>query len=867
MSRSGNKVATSSAVSSRLRSTMSEGPALSQPTQSGVRERADATPVTGPSFQSDGDGELGEISTPGRPSLKAVGKRSSHSVNSHLNIVGEKTSDANGVASNREHIKRPREIVSDRPKRGLQTTKSGEPKRKDELSGIPRASSPSRAAISSRKKNAKVRFEEDGDVESEPALKPPFKESECSDEEYRPSSTNEEQSSGDASVDELFSQRLPAEVLSQSAKDLEPSQSSPDRTLRSSSCPRPETSITPVSKPKPQLGEHATRSPVESKVGLGRSKHAHNALSKTSSSNEDGDRKTEPTQPERAPRWDPRSWMEKYGASFVFDIEGGTGRMWLADGPFEGWIYDGPGAGSYIPGRSAPDEDTLIEAEKVAVPRMVQSWSDSEDEASLNGETICEAEVGAGPLTSSIHQGPSTTTNLERLATISKEKSRSPVPYRSTSPGTSRKAGLLHQAKDKATERAERMNRTKQYVLAGISGKGINSQLATDFSTSTSSKVSGSLLSTLASAATPKHALTSPSAASETTSALITRQLIDDCAPPSNQELAELMSSSPAFRRARGSSPAQNVNGQDGYVDDDVSSSSSEPSSGIPARISPTKTPPPPPAPPSGRRTPRPLFDRSPSIAKPRRPDLGLEQSGANIRSRSRVPLKGTPINTNIFVELPALTAEERAEYAVVSPAEEIDSATPKSFREINEATEETGVESNDSDAEETLQSPAASSLPKGLRKSEPAAPEPGEEVPPELQPASSGMVATAATTTHTTVQKRHTESEKEQRPTSEGRVGETRKRDALSSDVSVTDPMHVNKKQKTDDGQKPSKRLRSHQRRRRRRRELKQRNKDNMPQGPKDKDTNGLVEGNVGSQPTVTPTAPRPNTPRGQVK
>ncbi|KAI0842719.1 hypothetical protein F5Y06DRAFT_71846 [Hypoxylon sp. FL0890] len=875
--RSSNTGITFPAVSSRLRSATSGKPAPSQRSPSGILPRTQATLLTVASSQSDGEGASAEISTPVRPSVKVVEKRSSHSVNGHLNIIDEKTGEANREVSDGKSLKSPREVLPGRPKRELRKTKLEKYQGKDKLCGVPKPSSSSRAAIGSEKKNTKVKFEED--VQDEPMLESSFKESKHSDDEYQPSSTNEEQSSEDSGTDRSLSQPSQAGGLTHSAKSMKSSQSSPGRTLRNGPCPKPGTSLTPISKPRPKLREHVTKSLVKSEFRQGHSKHVHDGFSKASTSNESGDEDIRPAKSERRRRlrWDPLSWMDKYGAMFVPDLEGGTGRIWLADGPFKGWIYDGPGAGGYIPGCKAPDEDILAEAEKTAVPRMLQTWTDSEDDGSSDVKALCEDKIAAGLSFLDIHQDSSMTTNLECLATNPKGDLCGPVPLPGTSLETSRKTRLLPEAEDKATEREERRKRTKQYVLANISGKEINSQQMTDFSTSTSSKVSGSLSADPASAATPKHTPTPLSAASETTSALIAQQLIDDCAPPSNQELAELMSSSPAIRRVRGSSPAQKVHEQDGYVDDHISCSSSEPSAGIPARI-PPKTLSLPQATRRSRyapfrlehsgalhvlngvaerRTTRPLIDCSPSEVKTGQGDHGVEQVGADTESESLIPFKGTPIKTNIMVVLPFFPAGKRAEYEIVSPAEEPDSlftATPKTFKEINKATEEMDLKSNDSNAEETLQYPATSSPPRSFDKSEPAAMESGEGVLYELQAAPSEVVATI------TAQKWRTKSGEKQKPTvKEGRIGEKRKRKTFTSDVSVTDAARVSKKKKTNDGQSPQKKLSRHQKKRHHKLLRKQHNKDNPSLHRAGENTEGLVKGNVGTQSTVTP----PNTSR----
>ncbi|KAI0104043.1 hypothetical protein F4776DRAFT_483973 [Hypoxylon sp. NC0597] len=785
---SSNSGIASSAVSSRLRSATAHD--LSSPHHTTLpmipAEFSSASAVGASSRVGE---ESDKISTPVRPSVRAIGKRSSHSVNSHLNIVDEKTRDADRVVPDRSSIKCSSETPTSHPKREPRQTKSKTSRGKNTSGVVPQFTSSSGANISGGKKATKVRFKED--LEDEFIPEPSFKRSKYSDGEYRPSSTNEEQSSEDSDNDELLSDDSQARALLHSAESLDSSQLSPGRILRSGSYPKPTTSNSPINKPRPKLQEQVTKSSVKSKFGRG-SKRSRDVVSGVLSLNESRDEEkgkqaglnvarqasldlvpnglhdreepvaSQQTKPERIPKWNPRSWMQTYQTTFMPTNRDGVG--WVADGPFKGWIVDGPGAGGYIAGCHAPDYDTLIEAEKTAIPKPPPNYISSDDDLSSNAEASCEDEVSTEPSTADIHRTP--------MMIESSRKTRSPI-----------------EAKDRVMERAERMKRTKH------------------------SKVSGSFPANFASPATPRHTQSPPSAVSETTSTLITQQLIDDCAPPSNQELAELMSSSPAIRRVLGSSPAQKVDDRAESVDDHMSSSSSESSSGIPAHI-PTKTQSPPLTLPQTRSAPfRPLNDYSPSTAKPSKRDHSAKRVGADVKSKPPISSMAAPIKTNIVVELPFLTPEKRAEYKVVSPVEETDSvfaATPRSFKEINKATEGMDMGFNDSDAEETLQSPATPSLSKSLGKLEPSARKPRERGSHDLQPAPSEV------TRSVTAQKRYAKSGEKQKPaTGEGRTVQTRKRKASTSDVSVTDTTPASKKQKTNnDDQIRRKKRKNHRKR-----------------------------------------------------
>ncbi|KAH9897358.1 hypothetical protein F4778DRAFT_782945 [Xylariomycetidae sp. FL2044] len=126
----------------------------------------------------------------------------------------------------------------------------------------------------------------------------------------------------------------------------------------------------------------------------------------------------------------------------------------------------------------------------------------------------------------------------------------------------------------KSAERAERLNRTEQYVLTGDP----NSRGSIDDADEPSIRQNSGELPALAA-----------SEDSTTTSVLIARQLTRSSSPPSNQEQAMMMFSSPSKGLDEALLPVQEA-GDDAEDDaerqgDNESISSTEPSSGIPARL------------------------------------------------------------------------------------------------------------------------------------------------------------------------------------------------------------------------------------------------------------------------------------------
>ncbi|XXG93794.1 hypothetical protein Hte_000043 [Hypoxylon texense] len=271
----------------------------------------------------------------------------------------------------------------------------------------------------------------------------------------------------------------------------------------------------------------------------------------------------------------------------------------------------------------------------------------------------------------------------------------------------------------KAADRDRGMERTKQYVLTDNSSNGIWPQTAdrtlntTDITPFLAAKGISSPLSTV----------------SQTTSALIAEQLMESCVPPpSNQELAALMSSSPAKQFAEHEEESDwNSSHLDGGIKENPEALTRK----FPevlhnqdaGRRSDTNSK-------NGNAIPQTTrVLRSRSTVKPNRSVQSVGRGGAggkggtlvspneartkppprrlSSRNSTEASSKGSenapPIKTNIVVELPALTQQEQARYDIVSPERTADArptAIPKSFQEINGATSTMGEPSQDSDAE-----------------------------------------------------------------------------------------------------------------------------------------------------------------------
>ncbi|KAI1073607.1 hypothetical protein F5B20DRAFT_566409 [Whalleya microplaca] len=455
-------------------------------------------------------------------------------------------------------------------------------------------------------------------------------------------------------------------------------------------------------------------------------------------------------------RLKPWEWTEKYGGT-EFVCDSCTGNAWFSDGPFKGWIYDGPGKGSYIPGYRTPDDETLIKAEKIAMARIAsdpveessETSSLSDDENSEQGDLPDDgprsvAEQGPGklyfgnPQIQSLQLTPLQDNPECPHSGSMDEESYHTAPLPEISPSISSKQALLPTTEAKATERAGRIERTKQYVLAGSPTN--HGSRDTNSPRISSSKNPSRLPDNLAPTSTPRHRASSPpSGVSETTSTLITRQLTESCPPPSNQELAVLLSSSPTNQDTKTLSSVERANDQNGSENYSADASSTEPSSGIPACL-PRAPPPPPVSPdrespimlehPSARlvmngiahqRSTRPLVDpwsissakrrqrmlttnRETPLAqketptKPERSRLATKETNSQPKENTIEPLA----KTKIIVELPTLPSEKQAEYSTISPLQEAHNSplSPKTFKEIEGATSKVSTQSNDSSEE-----------------------------------------------------------------------------------------------------------------------------------------------------------------------
>ncbi|KAI0175508.1 hypothetical protein GGR52DRAFT_315374 [Hypoxylon sp. FL1284] len=274
----------------------------------------------------------------------------------------------------------------------------------------------------------------------------------------------------------------------------------------------------------------------------------------------------------------------------------------------------------------------------------------------------------------------------------------------------------------KTMERNRGMERTKHYVLHDSPSRDILSHPADD------SLDAASTTSFLAA----KGRSSPLSAASQTTSALIAEQLMDTYAPPSNQELAALMSSSPGryteydgiHKRNNGISngrteqsleiptqiPSNTLRNEDGERSTNKYSLSenaapqsarvlrSHSNIGLDHQIQGVGR--------IGTNDERDVLippetkDILPKIKD--RPADKISHNASKEKAASKVEREALPVKTNIVVELPVLTSEVQTQYNV-SPLRNADTqptAAPKSFQEINGATSRLGEQSQDSDAE-----------------------------------------------------------------------------------------------------------------------------------------------------------------------
>ncbi|KAI0891057.1 hypothetical protein F4806DRAFT_336557 [Annulohypoxylon nitens] len=888
-----------------------------------------ATSPTGSVSQLQG-GDSDQVSTPVNPTAKAIGKRSFHSVNDHLKVVDEKPKDATQAfespTSANRHSKAS--IITYPDHSSLQTRSTG-PKGADRRTAGSNTPSSHRAVIDNIKKTMKVKFGKK--AADKPIPESFFKEPESSDDEYKPSS-NEERSSEDQDQDfDLPSFRASTIIKSSPLReDIKSSQPNGGR-LRSGSHTKPLVSFTPINTLAPRAQEQLSPPSLQitpPKFGRGYSKRVRDAFSDTSRSSKSDDEKSEKmrskntampsiqdsggdskkmaatrfTEAAERPRWSPLSWMERYETEFM---PGMDGNVWLATGPFKGWILDGPGAGKYIPGCKEPDDETVAEAEKTAEIRWNLRWDDPE------GLSVSDAEgpdeVHDDQSTSSIHEDAASSHVRSPVGNYKEKPLLKPLlPI--ISPGVLETANSQFDIDDKAVERTTKTERTKQYVLSGGSSNNVKFDEKPGVLSPISSRTRRRFSAHFAPTVAPQDAPSPPSAESETTSTLITQQLINDCAPPSNQELAELMSSSPATRRANTPSLVHQVDGP-------ADSSSSESSSGIPAHISPK----PPKRSPgvtrtqdisfgpehidaahilggiAGRRTTRSLTSHLPSLTKSNQVSRDAKSVSKATRLKPSIqPPKDSP-KAHIVVEVPGLSTEEQDEYEVVSSIPEIRSTlSPKSFKEINEATSKVDIESNDPDEEQTLdyvlrQSPRwladimeakeaddeGMSVPKSLygptgaplaRKSpknaKPAGPDPDNEVPGESRLAASKAAAS-------TIPNRKLDNVRYQKT----EIGQ--KRRASAPNPPVADKAPTNKKQKINNDDQIHTQTEDHfkamgltrnQKTRLRKRRLKQQKYTPIQQNADHAVRNGVsqdVKGN--SQSTMTPPTSRPTSAEAQ--
>ncbi|OTB07483.1 hypothetical protein M426DRAFT_239075 [Hypoxylon sp. CI-4A] len=355
----------------------------------------------------------------------------------------------------------------------------------------------------------------------------------------------------------------------------------------------------------------------------------------------DRDRLSSNPDKESKPRWTPDSWMDKYVVSYLWHP--GSQKVSLANCPFEGYIVSEEGLGSYIPGYQAPDDKTLAEAEKTAISKDAPEGYDDESD-------ICDSyrdpDEAGSERSSSTCQDATTISDLIRPCYLD-------LPQMSV---TSSSTTTLETVQD--TELV------KQNFV-------------------------------------PSDASSSHSSASETTSILITRQLMNDCAPPSNQELAELMSSSPVRQRSVATSPIRDITEQadsDGDVDSGSSRSGSHSgnSSGVfstemfdSEKLSSATSP-------SPSRTIRSLFDSPPPISKSHRYLSSVARARSSPEARRQT-------ETRLVVELPHLPSGRREEYQKIDSIQ-FTTPPPKTFKEINEATSDTEIQPSDFSADETLE-------------------------------------------------------------------------------------------------------------------------------------------------------------------
>ncbi|KAI1773918.1 hypothetical protein F4818DRAFT_420216 [Hypoxylon cercidicola] len=262
----------------------------------------------------------------------------------------------------------------------------------------------------------------------------------------------------------------------------------------------------------------------------------------------------------------------------------------------------------------------------------------------------------------------------------------------------------------RAAERDRGMERTKQYVLAGSPSEETTDKFLDIINTRPFLAANGR---------------SSPlSVVSKTTSTLIAEQLMEMYVPPSNQELAALMSSSPGKQFA-GYDEASDLNTSrlNGTTKESLETltrmspevlrnqgtdrSSNMNGNGTPQSTRVLRS----------RSTAKPT-QRVQSVSRvtgggkgntPIPPKETRPKPAGDLFNRSRAELArkddkdALPVKTNIVVELPALSGNQQSQYDVISPTGVDDThptAIPKSFQEINGATSTIGEQSQESDTE-----------------------------------------------------------------------------------------------------------------------------------------------------------------------
>ena len=451
-----------------------------------------------------------------------------------------------------------------------------------------------------------------------------FAERQVSDDKYIPGSSDENNGSDESSNDEVISEVDIKRTLRRSVSVPPYSHDNNNGKARSFTRERSQGAVTPRNTLR--LRTASSQGSVQStpRFHRGYSKRVRdtfNDASVPSDPEEEGEEEDDDDQsskPEKRPDWwNPIGWMHKYRTEF------GSPHMELATGPFKGCVVFGPKIGTYLPGYAPPSDEEIIEAEKTAVLKDDPAPLETMPDGSLpdGDEDVPEVKDTDGEATirdTTSEENGVDKTVVNKLAVLDHDTSEGsdnsddlpsspPGPEQTKIPESPAKTDNVpnHKLADtpaggdnppsrnmgKSAEWLERLDRTAQYVLDHASPTARSSPDADGFG-------SADL------APAPAKGSSPPSGASESTSVLITRQLTRDSAsvaPPSNQELAVLMSSSPATVRARnatpfkGSATAASENNKESKTPtwhdtadlEDSAASSTESSVGIPARLPP----------------------------------------------------------------------------------------------------------------------------------------------------------------------------------------------------------------------------------------------------------------------------------------